>query len=72
MQTTQLDVAQLGMMIVAAREGAQRDWSRDDARSFAIFGPNADPRLAPKLFREDFVEYRRLKRVADMLQSNRG
>ena len=44
--------------------------SPDDERLNAVFGLNADPKLAAKLFREDFAEYRRLKRLADQEEGN--
>ena len=58
-------------MIAAALVDARTEPSRDDSRLSSIFGVNADPKLAAKLFRENFADYMRLKNVADLQQRNR-
>jgi hypothetical protein len=72
MQTTPEGNVRVGIMGVAAREDPYKGQSRDDSRWLALFGPNADPELATKLFREDFAEYRRLKNLADFQQGKRN
>jgi hypothetical protein len=51
------------MIITAAMEDASL--ATGSSQCDTIFGVNADPRLATKLFRENFAEYRRLKNIAD-------
>jgi hypothetical protein len=62
---------QRASMINGAAEDTTQRWPTEDSRWITIFGANADPKLATKLFREDFAEYRRLKNVADFQQGNR-
>jgi hypothetical protein len=57
-------------LIPAAQEDTYKGPPREDRRWVTVFGPDADPKLAAKLFREDFAEYRRLKNVADFQQGN--
>jgi hypothetical protein len=70
MLITSQENVQFGMIPVAL-EDAHRVPAREDSRWNTFFGPNADPKLATKLFREDFAEYRRLKNVADFQQGRR-
>jgi hypothetical protein len=69
MQAMPQDEVQRGMMIAAAVQGAVRGPDRENSRWASVFGPNADPKLANKLFREDFAEYRRLKNLAGYAKS---
>lgn len=62
---------QRASMIDGAAEYTTQHMPTEDSRWSTIFGANADPKLATKLFREDYAEYKRLKNVADYQQSNR-
>ena len=71
MQITTHDDVQRGMMITSAYQDIHRR-SPEDSRWITVFGPNADPKVATKLFRENFAEYMRLKNVADFQQVGAG
>jgi len=71
MQTTPQANVQRSIITTATLEEAHKAPPPHDSRWLAVFGPNADPKLASKLFREDFAEYRRLQNVADSRQRTR-